>query len=339
MSNPREQLIKAIAIHAAVHLALFAIASWVILSIFLGQNSIGVLISASTATLVALVLEWLMGSTLVSSLFKPRWVDREDDVVLWSLVQGEAERAGVRVGRVGVLDVEAPNALTYAQPTGRPTVLLTKGLLVDLTYPEVRAVVAYLLGCSESGALGVATSLSGLLALSNRVAVGYIESRLEGRSSGLINVIKAGWGYLIFVLIYLQASLACGVMSEHGDEFGLRQTGDTSVYLRALIKVAAGLASKPSDPLRRDFISLKGLMFLDPTSALEGAPILVDEAKRLGFDLERLLGYEPAGFPTEEELELHNFERFTVQLSLVERLERAAEFGRGVRSPEQMARK
>lgn len=332
MSSPRERILQAIAIHAVIHLVLFTVASWIVLSIFLGHDLVGALISGTTATLVAILVEWLVGPTLVSSFFQPRWVERGDDVVLWSLVDGVAEKADVKVAKVGVLDVETPNALTYVQISGRPTVLLTKGLLVDLTFPEVRAVVAYLLGCSKSGVLGVATALSGLLALSNRIAAGYIESRLEGRPSGLVNIIRAGWGYLIFALTYPQASIACRVMSEHGDEFSILQTRDVSSITRAFLKVAAGLASKPSDPLRRDFISLKGLMFLDPTSALRGASALEGAAKRYGFDLERLLGHKPAGFPTDEELEFHLFEKFTVQTSLADRLERVVELGKEGRS-------
>jgi Zn-dependent protease with chaperone function len=327
MSSLGERLLPALTAHLATHVLVFTLVSWVVVSGLLGLGLVWVLACGLTSALAAVFFEWLLGPSFVSSLLRPRWVEREEDVVLWSLVEAVAEKAGVKVGKVGVLDAEAPNALVVSSATGRPTVVLTKGLLVNLTYAETRAVMAYLLGCSKSGVLWFVTTLSGLLTLSNRIASGYIESSLEENPVGLARIILAGWGYLIFTLTSPTTTIAGRGMSAYGDEFSIRQVGKL-FFVTALLKIAAGLSEKPSDPIRMSCASLKGLMFQDPSSSLRSTPAIKDAAERYGIDLARLLGYDIAESKKGGEPRLHLFEKFWVQPSLTERLETAMELGK-----------
>ena len=327
MSSLSDRLLPALTIHVAIHLLLFTLASWFILFIFLGYGLVVVLVGGVASTLVVIIIEWLAGPGLVSILLRPSWIEREDDVALWSLVQGAADRAGVKLGRIGVLDIDAPNSLVYVSLTGRPVIILTRGLLVDLTYKEVRVNVAYLLGCNESGVLGVLTALSGLLVLSNKVASGYIESRFEEKRAGVLDIIRAGWGYLIFALVYPQIVIVSKGMSLYGDEFSIRQTEDPSSFFSMLLKVTTGLALNPFTTIRTSCSPLKGLMFQDPTSVLRDVTTIKEAAGKYGIDLKRLLGYEPLGLLKGEEPKLHVFERFWVQPSLSDRLEHGLEFG------------
>jgi hypothetical protein len=198
--------------------------------------------------------------------------------------------------------------------------------------------VAYLMGCSRSGVLGLATALSGLLVLSSRIASGYIEGRLERRPIGFPSIVLAGWGYLTFNLASPVASLACRGMSAYGDGFSVRQTGSPSGFVTALLKVTAGLAERPSDPLRKACAPIKGLMFIDPTNQLRGSSSVNDAAKKYDIDLVRLLGREPEKARRLERPEPHIFERFRVHSDLPERLEHAVETWKEARpSPSEAA--
>ncbi len=299
--------------------------SWVVLHVLFSIDPNWVVAWGLASALAVMTVELVLSPRIVASAFRPTWVEGVEDPVLWSLVEGEAERAGVGLGRVGVLDFEAPNALVVSSVTGRPTVLMTRGLLIGSTYAETRAVVAYLMGCSRSGALGLATALSGLITISNRIASGYIEGRLEERPIGLPSIILAGWGYLFFTLASPVASLACRGMSTYGDGFSVRQTGSPSGFVTALIKAAAGLAERPSDAMRKACAPLKGLMFMDPTYPIGGTSSLKDAAEKFEIDLAWLLGRKPEKAKSLERPEPHIFERFRVHSDLPERLERAVE--------------
>lgn len=322
------RMFLAIFVEFLINLIFFTLVSRLLVADLLWMLAYGVFF-----TVILMFLEWLLAPSTISSRFKPTWIERNDDPILWSMVHEEAAKAGVKVRKIGIIDQETPNALVYAFLTGRPHLILTKGLLVSLTYPEVRAVVCYLLGLAKSGGLWVTTTLSALLTIPYGIAGGYAEARLERRRLGYGDIIAAGVGYLFFVLTYPQTVMVSKIMSIFGDEFSILQTKDPSRFISALIKVSAGIALEPTNPMRTENTPLKCLMFQDPTLALRDAEAMREATGRWGIDLNRLLEMKGVRFPEEYELGLHAFERFWSHHDLVGRLEHAIEFGKNVQAP------
>jgi Zn-dependent protease with chaperone function len=314
MERPGSRILPALGIHLAIHLVLFTIISWAIVH-FWGLQMQYALVGGLLGSAVTLSVEWIISPALILSFMKPRWIDYEEDVVLWSLVRGEAKNAGVVVNRIGVIDIEAPNALALSSTAGGCTILLTRRLLTELTYREVRALTVYLMGCSRSGVLGVATMFTGLMAISHRVAKGYIRSRLHGSPVGIPEILLAGWGYLLFALIYSQTAMASRLMSGYADAYAKRVT--SMEFKMTLLKISFLLASDPSNSLRESYIALKSLMFLDPTSSLKDISELKDAAEKSGIRVGHLLDVGEVEFP--EDLRFHIFEKFWVQESFADR--------------------
>lgn len=322
------RLFLAIFVEFFINLVFFTVISRLFVASLLWMLAYGVFFAV-----ILMFLEWLLGPFLVSSGVNPTWIDRSDDPVIWSMVREEAARAGVKVRKIGIIDQEAPNAFVYAFLTGRPHLVFTRGMLVKLTYPEVRTVVCYLLGLAKSGGLWVTTTLSGLLTIPYRIAGGYVKARLEGGRLGYGSIVAAGVGYLLFILTYPQSVMLGRIMSIFGDEFSILQTKDPSRFISALIKVSASSALEPMSPMRTENAPLKCLMFQDPTLALRDAAAMKEAAGRWGIDLLRLMNLKEVHFPEEYELGLHIFERFWSHPDLVDRLEHAIEFGKNVQAP------
>ena len=93
----KASLRPAMALLFASHFALFFTASWLILSLLLRFDALTVSAAAFLLTVASIAAEWLMGPNLVASLLRPRWIAEKDDPILWSLVQGEASKAGVKI--------------------------------------------------------------------------------------------------------------------------------------------------------------------------------------------------------------------------------------------------
>ncbi|MCW4036114.1 MAG: hypothetical protein NWE75_02885, partial [Candidatus Bathyarchaeota archaeon] len=129
-----------------------------------------------------------------------------------------------------------------------------------------------------------------------------------------------------------QASLAGRAKSVYGDEFSILQTGDPTSLFCAILKVADSISNEPLDPMRKDYMPLKGLMFQDPASALRDASAVKEAADTYGIDLARLFG-RYSEHEERDEPRLHIFERFWVQPALADRLEHVVEFGGRVGSP------
>jgi hypothetical protein len=282
------------------------------------------------ATIISLLAEWFLGPSLISSLAGPRWIAEGEDPIIWALVEGEARKLDVRVPRVGVIDHMAPNALVYSSPTGRPMLLFTRGLLVELTHGEVRCVAVHLMCRSRGWVPSVLTTVSGFLTVFNLMSRGYMRRRAEGQSPGLLNVMLAGWGHLFMNLVYPFAAPLSGQLTVQGDEAALAQTGDPSSYLRALMKASAGLASRELDLVQ---VFLGGHSFVDPTAANMDTSAVRNVAGTYGINLGVLLGYE---FPTDQGNRPQVpdlFKRLSLQPRLSERLSSVIEMGRTVETP------
>ncbi|UCH57836.1 MAG: M48 family metalloprotease [Candidatus Bathyarchaeota archaeon] len=327
------RLRPALAIHFTTRFAIFFTVSWTFLSLLLRLDPVTVTAAGFLITVISIALEWLAGPYLIVTLLNPRWTGRENDTNLWSLVESEADKAGVKVRRIGILNMEAPNALIIASVSGHPSILFTKGLLSSLHYSEVRVVTANMMGAVKSGFLSAVTTLSGLLTLSHRIAGGYIESCVTGKKKNIFQMILAAIGYLLFVLTVPQSVMASRPMTLYEDEHGITQTSDPSSLLTALLKVATGTAGAASGPSRILFTPVKGLMFLDPTIALRDSAGLEKAAQSYGIDTKRLLGHDEKGYERRVVIEFHMFERFWSQPNLIDRFRRVVSFGKGVKFP------
>lgn len=326
------RLFTAIFVEFVIDLIFFTLVSWLLGGVF-GLTPLWMLAYGVFFTVILIFVDWLLGPSLVSSLLKPRWIERSDDPMLWSMVHEEAAKAGVKVRKIGVVDYEAPNAFAYAFLTGRPHLVFTKGLLVNMTYPEVRAVACYLIGGAKSGVLPLMTTFSGLLTIPYNIAGGYVRARLEGRRLSYGSILSAGVGYLFFALTYPQSVMVSKLTSIFSDEFSILQTKDPSRFISALMKVSMGSALRPMDPMRTECTPLKCLMFQDPTLALIDAEAMREAAGKYGIDLNRLVDLRGVRLPDVDDLGIHLFERFWSQPYLVERLEHAIEFGKKVQAP------
>lgn len=326
------RIIVAMLVEFVIDLIFFTFLFWVFGGFF-GLNPLMMLAYGVFFTVILIFIEWLLGPSIVSSTFNTRWIERSDDPVLWSMVHEDASRVGVKVRKIGIVDSEAPNALAYAFLTGRPHLVFTKGLLISMTYPEVRAVACYLIGSAKSGALTIMTTLTGLLTIPYHFVGGFVTARLEGRRPSYGDYVVAGLAYILFALIYPHTVMVSRIMSIFGDEFSVEQTENPSKFMSALMKTSAGCAAEPLDLIRTRGTPLKGLMFQDPTLAIRDAAAMKEATVKWGIDLDGLIGLGGVRLPDEDEMNLHLFEKFWSHQDLVDRLEHVVEFGKKVQAP------
>jgi len=328
MRDLEERALIVLGVHFIIHLIPLTFVVWII-----GSQSLHLMYVVGYGALVTVIMmlaEWLLGPSLISSMADPRLIAEGEDPILWALVEGEARKLDMRVPRVGVIDNMAPNALVYSSLTGRPVLLFTRGLLIELTHSEVRCVAVHLMCRSGGWGPSVLTTVSGFLTFFNLMSRGYLQRRARGQSPGLLNVMLAGWGHLFMNLAYpVIAPLSRELMAQ-GDEAALAQTGDPSSYLRALMKVSAGLASRELDLVQ---VFLGCHSFQDPAVANTDTSAVRNVAGMYGINLDILLGYKlPADQGNQSPLP-SLFKRLSLQPELPERFRSVVETGKRVQTP------
>lgn len=278
---------------------------------------------------------WLISPMVIESCFEVRWVDKESDPLLWNLVEEESKKAEVRVRKVGIVDFESPNVLTYGHMAWLSKMVFSRGLILSLNASEMRTVIAHELGHIKHGDMTIITPLVALLTLYHKIAESYIRSRLERRRSPIHQLVLAAFAYIFFLLTYPQTGLLSRVREEYADEFSVRQTRDPSHLISSLIKVSRGCALRPMDKSRVEGSPLRCLMFIDPTTAISEVEEMEDLlSSRWGIDVERLTAF--LGFPrgrTSEEYGFHVFENFRSHPDLSHRLEHIIKVGKESKMP------
>ncbi|MDP6458901.1 MAG: hypothetical protein QGF78_06215 [Candidatus Bathyarchaeota archaeon] len=318
--------------HFAIHFAFIFFLSWVLLSLLLRFDPVTITAMGFLLTITSLFMEVMIGSSQVVNHLNPRWLSEASNPVIWALVHGEASRAGIKITKIGVINSESPNALIVASLRGEPILLLTKGLMLRLSYREMRAVISYLIGTSMSGFLVAATMFAGILILSYRLTGRYIESRVGNPREQFVNKAMAAIGYIPFALTVSQYVTATRSASSFGDRYAVNQTRDPSAYIMALIKVANDTASQSERDNRTLFTPVKGLMFMDPTLAIRDYPVLLKAARSQGIRLEMIPGYSHETLESSG-VEYHVFEWFWSQLGPLERFRGAIRAGKKIEYP------
>ena len=328
MRDLEERGLIVLGVHFVIHLIPLTFIVWI-----LGSQSLSLLLVlgyGALTTVIIILAESLLGPYLISSMADPRWIAEGEDPLLWALVEGEARKLDMRVPRIGVVDHMAPNALVYSSLAGRPVLLFTRGLLIELTHSEVRCVAVHLMCRSRGWAPSVLTTVSGFLTVFNLMSKEYLQRRAKGQSPGLLNVMLAGWGHLFMNLAYPVIAPLSRLLTVLGDEAALAQTGDPSSYLRALMKVSAGLASRELDLVQ---VFLGGHSFQDPTVANIDTSAVRNVAGMYGINLDILLGYK---FPADQGFRSplpRFFKGLSLQPELSERFRSVVETGKRVRTP------
>jgi Zn-dependent protease with chaperone function len=320
MLHYREELAKPIALHIFVTLVPVALSSWLVLSLAGIQDILIILLITIILTVITLGVGAIMGLRLVLGLFHIRWVNKDNDVILWSLVNGESAKAKVTVDGVGIIELDTPNAFVAADIQGKPVFLYTRGLLYHLTYNELRAVTTYLLGSSKSGLLPHVTILSGLQSIGTRLASGYIEGRVKKRSSNILRTILGGWGYLYFSTLNHQTTSVGKDMVHFSELYSLENASNAEYLLTALFKISYLLGIEDESYMRTGAIGLKALMFQDPSLSLRDRVKLRELVAIQNLQLDKLMGNISVGPVSPSKDNLHMFEKYWVHSGLEERI-------------------
>jgi heat shock protein HtpX len=111
-------------------------------------NIVGVSSLLSIGILVVLfnIAQWLFAPYIIGALYKVKEVNRSKSPKLYSMVEKLSNRAGIKMPKVMLANINIPNAFAYGSPIGGNRVAVTSGLLKELEEEEVEAVVGHELG-------------------------------------------------------------------------------------------------------------------------------------------------------------------------------------------------
>jgi len=210
-----------------------------------------------TITILINVVVWLVGPVIQDFMMRwfyaMRFLDEEARAQpWWPFVERVCGENRIKPPRFGIIDDANPTAFTYGSTANRARVVLTRGIVHDLSPRELEAVIAHELGHVVNRDFIVMTIASTLLQILYQLYV--FCTRAAGRSSGgggkkgnaaaVLWAVGLGALLLYFLGTYLLLYLS-RTREYMADEFAAKATGDGNLLSTALLKVAYGIAASP----------------------------------------------------------------------------------------------
>jgi heat shock protein HtpX len=203
---------------------------------------------------------------LVLKMYSAREVDAQSEPYFYGMVQELAQRAGLPMPRVYLIDEEAPNAFATGRNPDNAAVAATAGILRVLNHRELRGVMAHELAHVKHRDILISTvsaTMAGAVSMLANFAMFFSGRDEEGRPTNPLV------GLLVALLAPLAASLIQMAISRarefEADRGGAEISGDPRALASALEKIHAYASGIPLAPAERHPETAQ-MMIMNPLS-------------------------------------------------------------------------
>lgn len=192
--------------------------------------------------------QWLVAPWLLGWMLRPRWIPRDDgnyipgesasaDRRLAVIVARRCESASLPLVRLGIVDVDAPNAFTFGRTQRSARVVVTSGLLRHLDDDELDAVICHELSHVHHRDALVMTVLAAIPMALYLVGRSLLEVDDDDDDEG--DAVLLGIAVLLAYVVVELLLLSFNRSREHAaDRWACEQNGDGDALASALVKVA-----------------------------------------------------------------------------------------------------
>ena len=252
-------LMKTAILMAAITALFMAIGS------LLGGRS-GMMLALAVAVGMNFFSYWF-SDTMVLKMYKAQQVDETSAPQFYRMVQELAQRAGLPMPKVYLIDEDAPNAFATGRNPEHAAVAATTGILRSLSERELRGVMAHELAHVRHRDILISTvsaTMAGAISMLANFAMFFGGRNSEGRSTNPVV------GLLVMLLAPLAASLIQMAISRsrefEADRSGAEISGEPQALASALQKIDRIAQGLPLETTERHPETAQ-MMIINPLSA------------------------------------------------------------------------
>ncbi len=221
--------------------------------------------------LAMLALQYLIGPSLVALSMRVRWVSESEAPALHRMVADLARQAGIPKPKVGISEINIPNAFAFGRTQRDGRVCVTRGIMNLLNEDELRAVLGHEISHIKHRDMAVITLLSAIPLILYWIAMSFMFSGMFGgnrREGGAGWLVLIGLGSLIMYFITNLLVLYGSRIREYYADRGSVQLGNRPHHLAtALYKLAYGNARFKGKQDLKQVEGVKAFFVNDPSRA------------------------------------------------------------------------
>lgn len=196
---------------------------------------------------VAIVLgQYFLGPKLVELTMRVRYVSPEEAPNLHAMVEDLALKAGIPKPKVGISEINIPNAFAFGRSKGDGRVCVTRGILRILDEGELKAVLGHELSHIRHRDMAVITLISAVPLIFYYIFISTLFNSRGNDNAGLIGI-AALVGYFVAQLIVLFISR---VREYYADQGSIELGNPPHELASALYKLVYGSATANKDEVK-----------------------------------------------------------------------------------------
>jgi len=280
--------------------------------------------------LVFMVIQYLVGPKIVEWSMKVKYVDESEYPQLHQMIEELARNAGIPKPKVGISQVNLPNAFAFGKSRRDGRVCVTQGILKLLDREELKAVLGHEITHIVNRDMLTITLLSVIPMLMYRIAWHFLFFGNIGRRKGEGAAYTAliGLSALIFYFITNLLVLYASRIREYFADKGSVELGNQpSALASALYKLVYGSA-KTSKQSIKDVEGLKAFFVNDPSRANKE----IRELVQLDLDRSGTIDANELQYLNSKKIELKFSDRLMEALSthpnMLKRIQKLSEYNR-----------
>jgi heat shock protein HtpX len=218
-----------------------------------------------------LLIQYLIGPSIVSWTMKIRWVSEKEAPELHRMVAEQAEKAGIPKPRVGVSQRSAapPNAFAFGRTHRDGRVCVTPAIARLLSRDELKAVLGHEISHIKHRDMAVITLLSAIPLIMYWIALTFMfRSMFGGSRGGAGYAVLIGLGALVVYFITNLLVLYGSRIREYYADRGSVKLGNPPHHLAtALYKLVYGNARYRGRNELKEIEGVKAFFINDPSRA------------------------------------------------------------------------
>jgi len=216
--------------------------------------------------LVFLGFQYLIGPAIVGWSMKVKWVSEKEAPELHNMVTELAETAGIPKPKVGISQLNIPNAFAYGRTRRDGRICVTQGILNLLNRDELRAVLGHEMAHIKHRDMAIITLISAIPMIMYWIAFStMLGGAFGGRRQGGSYAALIGFGaFLLYFITNLLVLYGSRIREYYADLGSVRLGNEPHQLATALYKLVYGNARFRGKEEMKQVEGVRAFLLNDP---------------------------------------------------------------------------
>jgi heat shock protein HtpX len=217
-------------------------------------------------SLAIMFIQYMLGPKIVEWTMRVKYIKRQDSPRLFQMVESLSNRANIPMPKIGIAQIEIPNAFAFGRSIRDGRVCVTQGILNLLGDDELRAVLGHELSHLKNRDVLTITILSVIPMIMYRIAWQFLffGRRRDSRSGNTVLIGLAA--FLFYFITNLLVLYASRIREYFADRGSVSLGNKPSALASSLYKLVYGSARMSPESLK-ETEGLKAFFVNDPSQA------------------------------------------------------------------------